>query len=166
MDTSSFALAFLNIERYMSIAFPVYHHTIVTRKNVIKLLPILWILGLLQQVIGGLAVSGRSGVCTFGASQFESKVSLIMGIVFLLAHFFLPVLLVTFLYGHMMIRLKTKRSNDDGITSRRDNIMERAKKNIFKTMLIITICYAICFVFNSIYAVLLLTGVEEILDGK
>ena len=167
MYTSSFALVFLNIERYMSIAFPVYHHTNVTRKNVIKLLPIPWILGLLEQVIGGFAVSGRSGVCTFGASQFESKVSLIMGIVFLLAHFFLPILLVTFLYGHMMIQLKTsKRSNDDGTTSRRDNIMERAKKNIFKTMLIITICYAICYVFNSIYAVLLLTGVEEILDGK
>ena len=169
IDISSLALVFLNIERYISIAFPVYHHTNVTRTKVIKLLPVLWILGLLEQGIGALAVSGRGGVCTFGVSPFESKVSLSIGIVFLSAHFFLPVLLVIFLYGHMMIQLHrstSKRSNDDGITSRRDNIMERAKKNIFKTMLIITICYAICFVFNSVYTAFLLTGVEEILDGK
>ena len=167
IDISSLALVFLNIERYISIAFPVYHHTNVTRKNVIKLLSIPWILDLLEQGFGGLAVSGRNGVCTIGVSSFESKVLLLIGIVFLSAHFFLPVLLVMFLYGHMIIRLRiSKRLDDYGTTSRRDDIMEKAKKNIFKTMLIITICYAICFVFNSIYTLLLLTGVEEILDGK
>ena len=44
MNLSSFSLVFLNIERYISIVFPIYHHTNVTRKKVLKLLPILWIL--------------------------------------------------------------------------------------------------------------------------
>ena len=33
MAASSFSLLFLNIERYISIVFPIYHHTKVTRKK-------------------------------------------------------------------------------------------------------------------------------------
>ena len=33
MNISSFSLLFLNIERYISIVFPIYHHTNVTRKK-------------------------------------------------------------------------------------------------------------------------------------
>ena len=43
--------------------------------------------------------------------------------------------------------------------------MDKAKKNIFKTMLLITICYAICFVFNSIYTTMVLFGVVDTLSG-
>ena len=39
IDVSSFNLMFLNIERYISIVFPIYHHTKVTRKKVLLFLP-------------------------------------------------------------------------------------------------------------------------------
>ena len=49
IDVSSFSLVFLNIERYISIVHPIYHHTKITRKKVLTLLPIVWLLGLLEQ---------------------------------------------------------------------------------------------------------------------
>ena len=162
IDVSSFSLIFLNIERYISIIFPIYHHTNVTRKKVIALLPIVWILGLLEQIFGGFSLTASNGACAMGVSSSQAHILFMSGLLFLLLHFFLPVLLVLFLYGHMMIRLKTsKRSNNQGTTSRRDDIMDKAKKNIFKTMLLITICYAICFVFNSIYTTLVLFGAVD-----
>ena len=49
IDVSSFNLMFLNIEIYISIVFPIYHHTKVTRKKVLLFLPIVWIFGALEQ---------------------------------------------------------------------------------------------------------------------
>ena len=167
IDISSFSLVFLNIERYVSIVFPIYHHTNVTRKKVITLLPIVWILGLLEQGLGGFGFTVSNGACAMGVSSFQAQMVFMSGLLFLLLHFFLPVLLVLFLYGHMMIRLKTsKRTNNQATTARRDDIMDKAKKNIFKTMLIITICYAVCFAFNSIYTTLVLFGTLDTLAGK
>ena len=167
MNTSSFSLLFLNIERYISIVFPIYHHTNVTRKKVLMFLPIVWVLGILEQTLNGLGLSARKGTCELSYSSFRTKIFVIMGIVFVVAHFFVPVLLVLFLYGHMMIRLKTStKSESDPAAAKRNHIMEKAKKNVFKTMLLITVCYAICYVFNSIYSTLNLLGVLKTLAGK
>ena len=130
-------------------------------------LPIVWILGIVEQTLNGLGLSASKGTCELSYSSFRTKIFVSMGIVFVVAHFFLPVLLVLFLYGHMIIRLKTStKSKIDGAAAKRNNIMEKAKKNVFKTMLLITICYAVCYVFNSIYSTLNLLGVLKILAGK
>ena len=94
MVVSSFCLMFLNIERYVSIIYPIYHHTKVTRKKIQMLLPIVWFLGILEQT-------------SFSSSNFHSVngacglVHLNMlwtpVIIFITLHFFLPLILVTFL---------------------------------------------------------------------
>ena len=167
MNISSFSLLFLNIERYISIVFPIYHHTNVTRRKILMFLPIVWVLGILEQTLNGLGLSASKGTCELSYSSFRAKIFVSMGIVFVVVHFFLPVLLVLFLYGHMMIRLKTSiKSKGDAAADRRNHIMEKAKKNVFKTMVLITICYAVCYVFNSIYSTLNLLGVLKTLAGK
>ena len=52
MLTSSFSLMFINIERYISIVYPIFHHTKVTRKKVIMLLPIVWVFGFARRMSG------------------------------------------------------------------------------------------------------------------
>ena len=167
IDISSFSLMFLNIERYISIVYPIYHHTKVTRKKVIMFFPILWMLGLLQQVVGAFWKNGRTGICTIGTSAFQEKMKLTTIYLFLICQFFLPILLFIFLYGHMIIRVtRSKMSQRDSAGGQRDAVMDKAKKNIFKTMLLLTICYIISFVFNSFYTVLLLLGKANTLAGK
>ena len=135
--TSSFSLMFLNIERYISIVVAS------------SFVPV-------------------NGVCDFGPTSYHITMSHVILILFIvdLLHFFLPVFLVMILYGHMIIRLKRNvKSKHDVGSEKRDDIMEKAKKNIFKTMLLITVCYAVCFSLNSIYIVLLLRGLV-IITGK
>ena len=164
--TSSFSLMFLNIERYISIVYPIFHHTKVTRKKVLMLLPIVWILGLLEECLVASSFVPVDGACDFGPTSYHITMSHVILILFIVLHFFLPVFLVTILYGHMLIRLrKSVKSKHDVGSEKRDDIMEKAKKNIFKTMLLITMCYAICFAFNSIYIVLLLQGLV-IISGR
>ena len=160
MLTSSFSLMFINIERYISIVYPIFHHTKVTRKKVIMLLPIVWILGLLEECLVASSFVSVDGACGVGPTSYHTKAnSITLGYSFISLHFFVPVILVIILYGHMIIRLrKSVKSKHDVGSEKRDDIMEKAKKNIFKTMLLITICYAICYAFNCIYIVVFLLG--------
>ena len=99
MDVSSFSLVFLNIERYISIVFPFYHHTNVTRKKVIMILPITWILAVLEQTWVCSCFGPKNGACALNNSTSYS----ILIITYLILHFFLPVLIVLILYGHMFL---------------------------------------------------------------
>ena len=48
LNLSSVSLMFLNIERYISIVYPIYHRTKVTRKKVLMLLPFVWFFTMLE----------------------------------------------------------------------------------------------------------------------
>ena len=163
IDVSSFGLVFLNIERYISIVHPIYHHTKITRKKVLTILPIVWFLGLLEQCFLCSSFESENGACVFGnPGMFQITV-----ITFLILHFFLPVVLVLFLYGHMFLRLRSAvKSRSDNTFSKRNDVMKKAKRNVFKTMLFITMCYAICYVFNSVYVTLVIMGILENISGK
>ena len=163
MDVSSFSLIFINIERYISIVFPIHHHTKVTRKRVLIFLPITWILGILEQTWICSCFSAQKGTCAFNDLEMYG----ITVIAYLVLHFFLPIILVLFLYGHMFIRLKSSvKSGNDSTSSNRNDVMEKAKNNVFKTMLLITVCYAVCYVFNSVYVTLVSRGILKTLSGK
>ena len=163
MDVSSFSLMFLNIERYISIIHPIYHHIKVTRKKILTLLPIVWFMGFLEQCLISINFEAHDGACDF----VKPELFQVIVISFLILHFFLPVILVIILYGHIILRLRLAVNLKNNTNSRnRNDVMEKAKKNVFKTMLFITICYAICYVFNSIYITLMIMGILDNLSGK
>ena len=163
MEVSSFSLILLNIERYISIVFPIYHHTNVTRKKVLMLLPITWILGISEQTQHCSTFKAKNGACAFDDLEMYG----ITVILYLVLHFFLPVIMVLFLYGHMFVRLRSSgKSGNESASCNRNVVMEKAKSNIFKTMLLITICYSICYVFNSIYVTWISHGILRAISGK
>ena len=107
----------------------------------------------MEQSSFATSYGSQDGACAFGSPEMFQ----VMSISFLILHFFLPVVLVLFLYGHMFLRLRGAVNTDvNKSSSNRNDVIEKAKKNVFKTMLFITICYAICYVFNSIYLVLIM----------
>ena len=163
MDVSSFSLMFLNIERYISIVFPIYHHTNVTRKKVVMLLPIVWILGIGEGAFACSAFTAVVGACAFGNHKlFDIEI-----VFFIVVHFFLPVILILFLYGHIFICLRSSvKAKNDSTSSNRSDLMEKAKNNVFKTMVLLTICYIICYVFNSVYITLIIQGANDSLSGE
>ena len=167
MFISSFSLMFLNIERYISIVYPMYHHTNVTRKKVLMSLPIVWVLGSLEDSFIASTFVASEGACNIGTTHYHLRMIWITLIAYILLHFFLPLLLVLYIYGHMFIRVRfSVNSRDAKASVKRNNVMEKAKSNIFKTMLLITICYAICYAFNCIYIALFLPGIIPNVTGK
>ena len=164
---STFSLVFLNIERYISIANPIYHRTNVTRRRVSMLLPIVWWLGIIEQSFVASNFIPKNGACGIGSTSYYENMIWITSMTFVVLNFFVPVALVTVLYGHMIFRLRSSmNSENDATSTRRNDVMEKAKNNVFKTMLLITICYAICYVFNSSYVTLYLFGIIKSFSGK
>ena len=166
MLTSSFSLMFLNVERYISIVYPIFHHTKVTRRRVLLLLPAIWIFAIVEECFVASSFVSENGACNVGPTPYHIQSSLVTLILYIALHFFVPVFLVMILYGHMILRLKrTVKSKNTARSEKRDSIMEKARKNIFKTMLLITLCYAMCYSFNCIYITLFLMGLVN-LTGK
>ena len=164
---STFSLVFLNIERYISIANPIYHRTNVTRRRVATLLPVVWCFVVTEQSFVASNFIPKNGACTIGTTSYYQNMIWITLIAFVVLNFFVPVLLVTILYGHMIFCLKTSmNSQNDATSTRRNDVMEKAKKNVFKTMLLITVCYALCYVCNSTYITLYLVGIIEAFTCK
>ena len=88
---------------------------------------------------------------------------------YVVLHFFVPVMLVTVLYGHMIFRLRSSmNSENDATSARRNYVMEKAKNNVFKTMCLKlkSVCYALCYVCNSMYLTLYLFGIIKAFTGK
>ena len=109
------------------------------------------------------AFTAVDGACAFG----NQEIFYIECVFFVVVHFFLPVILVLFLYGHIFIRLRSSvKAKIDSTSSNRSDLMEKAKNNAFKTMVLLTICYVICYAFNSIYLILLLEGTFDYISGE
>ena len=163
LNLSSVSLMFLNIERYISIVYPIYHRTKVTRKKVLMLLPFVWFFTMLEISSFSVSYGSENGACIFDIPEMFY----FMAATFLIFHFLLPVVLVFFLYGHMFLTLRLAvNTGKNTSSSNRNDVMEKAKKNILKTMLFITICYAICYISNSVYLALIIIGILDDLSGK
>ena len=163
MSVSSYNLVFLNVERYISIVHPIYHHTKVTRQKVLMFLPVIWVFTLAEQSCFDASYGVKNGVCDFRSQEILH----INVIIYLILQFFLPVMLVLFLYCHMFLRLRSAiNPGSDNTSSNRNDVMEKAKKNIFKTMLFITMFYVICYVFNCVYLILVIIGILEHFSGE
>ena len=163
LNVSSVSLMFLNIERYISIIYPIYHRTKTTRKKVLMLLPMVWVLTMLEISSFSMSYGSKNGACVFDAPEMFY----FMASTFLIFHFLLPVILVFCLYGHMFLTLRSAvNSGSNTASSNGNDVMEKAKNNVFKTMFFITICYAICYVSNSVYLFLIIIGILDNLSGK
>ena len=100
MLTSSFSLMFINIERYISIVYPIFHHIKVTRKRVLMLLPIVWVLGLVEECLVASSFVSVDGACGVGPMYYHIRANFItLGYSFITLHFFVSVFLVMILYG-------------------------------------------------------------------
>ena len=87
MFTSSYSLMFLNVERYISIVFPIYHHTNVTRKKVLMMLPIVWILGIVEDSMIASTFVSTNGACGVGANSYHLKMNWCILIAYIALHF-------------------------------------------------------------------------------
>ena len=131
------------------------------------LLPIVWCSGIVEESLKAINLYPNHGTCYFRLSSFHLNLVQFVGIALLVLHFFMPMISIPCLYVHMLSRLNsTNNSKFHSTLSQRNNVMEKAVKNIFKTMLLVTMYYGVCYSFSAVYSTLFLFRTIQSLAGK
>ncbi|KAI0237403.1 Somatostatin receptor type 5 [Lamellibrachia satsuma] len=169
--SSTYNLVLLTLERYMAIVHPIRHHTWLTWGKTYAAMAVVWCIGPVYNMMHRVPTSGLSdGMCFkfhFWPSRLMARV---FGVIAILVQFFIPLAILIYAYVLMTVRLRTKvhpigptpAASTAGTSAtatdghqvdagrRAKSIKERASKSIFKTMVTVTVCFVICWIFNQV----------------
>ncbi len=169
---SSLHLIWINMERYISIMYPMFHHIYMTRKTVIKIMTVIWALGLLINFLLETTFRSVNGICNIGLGDALYYRWYVIIIIHVILEFFLPLIIFLGLNTRMYFKLKTQvfemseiDRNKKKDLSERDKNVEKATRNIFKLMVMMTFCYCTCYGFNMTYVSLWIAGIVKDITG-
>ena len=158
MTMSSYSLVFIGLERYVAIVFPFKHNKRIVRKYIFLIVFLEFLLGFIPQFLLVMPFANFiDGVCILVAFPYEWLRYFVPAMV-LLWQFFLPLLFILYLYGHMAFKLgkyKKASSLQSGVTSAdkvRDANLDQAQTNLLQMCVIISISYIVCWSPNILYA--------------
>lgn len=160
LNASTFCLVVVTLERYLMIAAPIFHRNYFTKKLAITLAFIAWLAGFLWNGIptGVTTLVSKSGECIlYNYSSYN--VQTIFGYVYTVATFFAPMIMFAVAYCHMLIILRRKvRQVSNNANTKKDN-MNKAQINLTKTMVFVTVGFAVCWTPNQIIYMLFNAGI-------
>ena len=160
MLASNYNLVVMTLERYISIARPIWHKNHVTKTRVRMSLAIPWVFGLAYEGTVKFATTKfTNGICLL--FQFPNMGSgRAVGIMYVIVQYIIPLAVFSFCYGHMVtyLRLRVRpieqTSGENKGQGKRYNPMERARRNVIKTMFVIALGFILCWTINEIYFLL------------
>ena len=171
---STLHLIWINVERYISIIYPMFHHLHITRKTVIKMMVVIWAFGIFTNFLLETTYRSVDGMCNIGPGDALYYRWYVIIIIHVTLEFFLPLIIFVGLNTHIYFKLKTQvfkmseieQSKNKRDLSERDRNLEKATRNIFKLMVLMTFCYCVCYGFNMTYVSLWIAGVVKDITGK
>ncbi|ELU06600.1 hypothetical protein CAPTEDRAFT_96648 [Capitella teleta] len=160
---STYNLIAMTFERYFAVLKPVAYKS--SSKGAIFITSVIstWTLGMtfnaLMKIITSGVVNGRCRVLYHWSSP-EARQG--FGILTIVIEYFLPLVILIFCYSHMIYILKQMgsvvRPVADHVTNKASSNRFRARKNITKTMLWVSICFVLCWTSNQVYFLLMNLG--------
>ncbi|XP_072030568.1 galanin receptor 2b-like [Amphiura filiformis] len=165
---STFNLVVLTFERYIAIVFPFRYQTLFeTRVNAV-ILVFVWFLAIGYKSADLARYDYQNGTCVFAEISWKAE----MGIIVFMVEYLIPLLIMIFAYLNIILILK-KSSNrladvshvvtaitaattapTSAASPNLDNTLggelKRARKNTFKTLLIVFAAFVICWTPNQV----------------
>ena len=157
MVTSTFNLLAITIGRYCCIVYPILYKNKVTVGTFKKVCCAVWLAGFGSQVLiivlpTDIDENGRCNVQYYWPSHDVQKAA---GIGTILLTFVIPLIIMIFTYGKMIMVLKSRITTVEPeavqqASHNNEQRLARASRNIFKTLIIVTVCFTICWIPNQI----------------
>ena len=153
ITSSKYNLVVMTVERYLAIVRPVWHKLHVNRKWVVASVAAAWLFGVAYHFsikIPSSRVSG--GRCLL--YQWPSRnVARTVGVTTVAVAYFIPLITFFITYGHIIIKLRMRVNPENASSS-----MSRARKNVIKTTVMITLAFIVCVTLNQVYFLLFNLG--------
>ncbi|XP_022080942.1 beta-2 adrenergic receptor-like [Acanthaster planci] len=171
--SSTFNLLSVSCERYVAIVVPFKYATLYTKKSVTCMIVAIWLLGpIFEAPYEAALTTYKDGFCLL-----SSEIAWFC-VVFFLVKLFVPAILMIFFYSHMAVKLKRSANRIAVIAptvsgqvesapgdrmgeSHRENAEQsllRARRNIFKTLLLVLITFLVCWTPNQLFILMVNLG--------
>lgn len=159
MNASTYSLVVITLERYMMIVMPILHRNSFTKQRALIMVGFAWVAGYLWNTPATLLttfVSHETGECiAFVWNDLQAQIT--FGITYMTATFFIPMVFFAFAYSHMGWVLHKRAFQLEGMEPKshaegqKRTKLTRAQVNMTKTMVMVTLAFAICWTPNQIY---------------
>ncbi|XP_038052426.1 galanin receptor 2b-like [Patiria miniata] len=157
LTASTLNLVSLTFERYVAIVFPFKHGTIYGEVPVRVLIAAAWIIGTASSFYDIAFYDVVDGTC----QSISVPGSEAVGVMIFLLQYLIPVCAMLVAYIHIIVVLKQSASRvapppartqamGSSSVEAADASLLRARRNTFKTLLIVFITYVVCWTLNSI----------------
>lgn len=145
--SSTYNLVALTVERYLEICHPIRHKQFFDKTKAYGMMVCAWAVGLLfhapRYAITSAVIDGKCFAMARNTTPISQK---IYAVITFVVQFILPIAIHVFCYISMMRVFKNP--NVPGKKNSENKI--RARKNIFKTLLIVVVLFVACWIWNQV----------------
>lgn len=151
--SSILSIVAVSVERYVEVAHPIRHRVSIGRNVVLAGVAVVWSVGVLFKASSLLPfVRVANGTCFLGV--FPSiGVSTLVVVYNFLGEYFVPICVISFCYVHMWQALRSQPNAIRQIAIIQNSASSktlRARRNIFKTLLIVVLCFLMTWTFKQL----------------
>ncbi|XP_006813027.1 cholecystokinin receptor-like [Saccoglossus kowalevskii] len=150
IKASTFNLILVTFERYFAIIYPLSYHIFYTRNNVTVMVVISWSLAFLLEMVFVVFHRYNDGKCHLFVYP-SSSVGVGLGIFNFLISYFIPIIVMVWAYGRILVNLR-KRASDIAAGSsdiNRARTLLQARTRVIRMLLMVLLAYAICWTPDS-----------------
>ena len=162
--SSTFNIVLMTLDRYLALVHPFKHAANVTNNRSVTLMIIVWLIGpgfYASYIIPTSHLKDQNSCSVFSkwpSAEWQTAAWIIISIVY----FWLPLVVIVYSYARIFLVLRQSQNNAANSTSssNRDIRVANAKKNVIKTLGMVSVCFLICWSGNSIYLLLYAVGYQ------
>ncbi|CAH1790530.1 unnamed protein product [Owenia fusiformis] len=158
MVVSTFNLVALTFERYLGLIYPLLYKRYFTKKGVCVTICIVWITGLAFMSFSVLTTELKGKVCSTWSEWPSQMFQNVFGVIIIVFDFIIPICIMSFCYGRITLMIH-REVRMPSASQQREKLMQKARFNMIRTLLLVSICFFICFVWDSVYYLLYNLGI-------
>ncbi len=166
--SSTYNLLSLTLERYLGVVHPTWHKINFSKRKAVGFLIGSWLIGLLYNIAYMVPTSVIVGDQCHVYSRWPSNtVRVSFGLLTCIIQFFIPLGVMIVCYSRIVfvIRSKSKVSHSANVPSGGSSVgtanWSKAKRNTIKTLLLVSLCFVICWAWNQIIFTMFNLGYQE-----
>ncbi|ELT91928.1 hypothetical protein CAPTEDRAFT_216456 [Capitella teleta] len=168
--SSTYNLTALTFERYTAVVHPIWHKNNFTKGKAFILMTLSWMVGPAFNMAYMTPTAGiqQDGSCTVYSLYPNTESQTAVGIITVIVQYIFPLMLLAFYYIRMwrVLRRKVSPISDKpevntvsgGARKKKPDSMARARSNIIKTLILVTVSFILCWTWNQVFYLLFNMG--------
>lgn len=168
--SSMYGMVTLTLEKFLAVVYPIWHKTKFAGNMIVVSLMIggPWFFGPLFYIsfVTPTARINSDGRCTVYSVWPNALTQRAVGVFTVLIQFFTPLTILIYCYTRMALVLHKRVDKSSKSTNQRDGrrneSMARARGNVIKTLVIMGVCFVLCWSWNQGYYLLFNIGCSNL----